>query len=100
MPGGSGSGMPGGEYHSGCVCVHMPSDGYPTGSGGTGSGSGATPLPPTGGNGTATTAPGPDDDVVIRVKSFIDSGTCERVSSSASCGNSAESYYKEFTYNS
>merc|ERR1719237_770343 len=67
MPGGSG--MPGGEYHSGCVCVHMPSDGYPTGSGsgyptgsgsgypgsgsgGTGSGSGATPLPPTGGNGT------------------------------------------------
>merc|ERR1711934_1274019 len=69
MPGGSGMRMPGGEYHSGCVCVHMPSDGYPTGSGsgyptgsgsgypgsgsgGTGSGSGATPLPPTGGNGT------------------------------------------------
>merc|ERR1719500_2614698 len=73
MPGGSG--MPGGEYHSGCVCVHMPDmgtgygsgmppmpptgsgSGYPTGSGSgsTGSGSGATPLPPTGGNGTGTT---------------------------------------------
>merc|ERR1719209_1823873 len=74
--------MPGGGYgHSGCVCVHMPSDmgtgygsgmpptgsgsgypgsgsGYPgsgsgsgSGSGGTGSGSGATPLPPTNGTG-------------------------------------------------
>merc|ERR1719249_622239 len=61
--GAGGSGMPGGAYgHSGCVCVHMPSDmggsGMPpmppTGSGsGTGpGGSGATPLPPTGGNGT------------------------------------------------
>merc|ERR1719422_2787245 len=61
--GAGGSGMPGGGYgHSGCVCVHMPSDmggsGMPpmppTGSGsGTGpGGSGATPLPPTGGNGT------------------------------------------------
>ena len=61
MPGGSR--MPGGGYsHTGCVCVHMPSDmggsGMhpmpPTGSGsGTGpGGSGATPLPPTGGNGT------------------------------------------------
>merc|ERR1711974_281916 len=55
-----GSGMPGGGYgHSGCVCVHMPSDmgtggsGMPgSGSGTGGSGSGATPLPPTGGNGT------------------------------------------------
>merc|ERR1711899_499198 len=72
MPGGpgmpGGSGMPGGGYgHSGCVCVHMPSDmggsGMPpmppTGSGsgtGPGSGSGATPLPPTGGNGTGTTS--------------------------------------------
>jgi len=104
--------MPGGGYgHSGCVCVHMPSDmgtggsGMPpmpptgSGSGTGGSGSGATPLPPTGGNGTATTAPGPDDEVVIRVKSYIDSGTCERVSSSVTCGNSAESYYSEFTYN-
>merc|ERR1719507_1986454 len=47
--------MPGGEYHSGCVCVHMPSDGYGSGMPPmppTGSGSGATPLPPTGGNGT------------------------------------------------
>merc|ERR1711971_1318558 len=86
MPGGSGTpggsgmpgglGMPGGGYgHSGCVCVHMPSDmgtggsGMPTmpptgsgsgtggpgsGTGGSGSGSGATPLPPTGGNGTGS----------------------------------------------
>lgn len=101
--------MPGGGYgHSGCVCVHMPSDmggsGMPpmppTGSGsGTGpGGSGATPLPPTGGNGTATTAPGGDDEVVTRVKSYIDSGTCDRVSSSSSCGNSAESYFREFVY--
>merc|ERR1711931_593746 len=63
MPGGSG--MPGGGYgHSGCVCVHMPSDmgtggsGMPTmpgsGSGTGGSGSGATALPPTGGNGTGS----------------------------------------------
>merc|ERR1719479_641665 len=38
MPGGSGSGMPGGGYgHSGCVCVHMPSDM------GTGGGSGMPP---------------------------------------------------------
>merc|ERR1712228_29783 len=43
MPGGSGSGMPGGGYsHSGCVCVHMPSDM------GTGGGSGMPPMPPTG----------------------------------------------------
>merc|ERR1711863_258387 len=41
MPGGSG--MPGGGYgHSGCVCVHMPSDM------GTGYGSGMPPMPPTG----------------------------------------------------
>merc|ERR1719347_2286651 len=65
MPGGSGipggSGMPGGGYgHSGCVCVHMPSDMGTGGSGmppmpptGTGSGSGPTGSPPTGGNGTA-----------------------------------------------
>merc|ERR1719507_2905011 len=40
MPGGSG--MPGGGYgHSGCVCVHMPSD---IGTGG----SGMPPMPPTG----------------------------------------------------
>merc|ERR1711936_905676 len=58
MPGGSG--MPGGGYgHSGCVCVHMPSDMGTGGSGmppmpptGTGSGSGPTGSPPTGGNGT------------------------------------------------
>merc|ERR1711936_362588 len=72
---GGGSGMPGGGYsHSGCVCVHMPSDmgtgggpgmppmpptgtgsgsGFPgSGTGPSGSGSG---MPPTGGNGTGTT---------------------------------------------
>merc|ERR1712218_422738 len=75
MPGGSGSGMPGGSgmtgggySHSGCVCVHMPSDmGTGGGSGmppkpptGTGSGSGTGPsgsgsgMPPTGGNGTGS----------------------------------------------
>merc|ERR1711992_266213 len=68
MPGGSGSGMPrgsgmpgGGYSHSGCVCVHMPSDmGTGGGSGmppmpptGTASGSGSG-MPPTGGNGTGS----------------------------------------------
>merc|ERR1719234_2887260 len=47
----------------------------------------------------ATTAPGPDDVVVSRVKSYIDSNTCERVSSDVKCGDSAGSYYTEFTYN-
>merc|ERR1712109_1200 len=46
----------------------------------------------------ATTAPGGDDEVVTRVKSYIDSGTCARVSSSSSCGDSAESYFQEFVY--
>merc|ERR1711910_177712 len=46
----------------------------------------------------ATTAPGGDDEVVTRVKSYIDSGTCARVSSSSSCGDSAESYFREFVY--
>merc|ERR1719430_2801832 len=82
-PGGSGSGRP-------------PVGG--SGSGGSGSG-------PVGGSGSgnntggsATTAPGGDDEVVTRVKSYIDSGTCARVSSSSSCGDSAESYFREFVY--
>merc|ERR1712130_1091122 len=55
VPGGSGSGMPGGGYgHSGCVCVHMPD--WAEGSGmppmpGSGSGSG-TGGSGSGGNGT------------------------------------------------
>jgi len=57
--------MPGGGYgHSGCVCVHMPSDMGTGGSGmppmpptGTGSGSGPTGSPPTGGNGTGPIEP-------------------------------------------
>merc|ERR1712190_186941 len=46
----------------------------------------------------ATTAPGGDDAVVTSVKSYIDSGTCNRVSSSSSCGDSAQSYFREFVY--
>merc|ERR1712013_692458 len=63
-------------------------------------GSGSGPVGGSGNNtgGSATTAPGGDDEVVTRVKSYIDSGTCARVSSSSSCGDSAESYFQEFVY--
>mgnify|MGYP007045163968 CR=1 FL=1 len=40
-----------------------------------------------------------DDDVVTLVKSYIDSGTCGSVATGSSCGDSAESYYREFEYN-
>ena len=40
-----------------------------------------------------------DDDVVSLVKSYIDSGTCGAVTTGSSCGDSAESYYREFEYN-
>lgn len=39
-----------------------------------------------------------DDEVTTRVKSYIDAGTCGRVSASSSCGASATSYYREFVY--
>jgi len=48
-------------------------------------------------------APGSDDEVVTRVKSYIDAGTCTGVSfsdySDTVCGDNAVSYYKEFFYN-
>jgi len=47
---------------------------------------------------TTTTAEA-DDEVVTRVKGYIDAGTCDSVSSSTSCGDDASSYYKEITYN-
>ena len=44
-----------------------------------------------------------DDEVVTRVKGYIDSGTCSSVTfsdySATECGDSATSYFKEFTYN-
>merc|ERR1719205_390635 len=40
-----------------------------------------------------------DDEVVTLVKSYIDSGTCGSVTTGSSCGDSAESYYREFEYN-
>ena len=47
--------------------------------------------------------PGSDDEVVTRVKSYIDAGTCTGVSfsdySNTVCGDNAVSYYKEFFYN-
>merc|ERR1719382_2003722 len=49
-------------------------------------------------NSSATTAEA-DDEVVTRVKGYIDAGTCGSISSSSSCGDSATSYYKEITYN-
>ena len=46
---------------------------------------------------------GADDEVTTRVKGYIDAGTCNTVTfsdfSSTECGDSATSYYKEFTYN-
>merc|ERR1719150_1878525 len=47
---------------------------------------------------TATTSVA-DDEIVTRVKGYIDAGTCNSISSSSSCGDSATSYYKEITYN-
>ena len=41
-----------------------------------------------------------DDEVVTRVKGYIDAGTCGSVSANSNCGDSATSYYKEITYNS
>jgi len=46
-----------------------------------------------------TTTTEADDEVVTRVKGYIDAGTCDSISSSSSCGDSATSYYKEITYN-
>ena len=37
-----------------------------------------------------------DDEVVIRVKSYIDAGSCGSVATGSSCGDSAQSYYAEF----
>ena len=41
--------------------------------------------------------------MVTRVKGYIDSGTCSSVTfsdySATQCGDSATSYFKEFTYN-
>jgi len=48
-------------------------------------------------------APGSDDEVVTRVKSYIDANTCNAITfsdySDTVCGDNAVSYYKEFTYN-
>ena len=37
-----------------------------------------------------------DDEVVVRVKSYIDAGSCGSVATGSSCGDSAQSYYAEF----
>ena len=43
------------------------------------------------------------DEVVTRVKSYIDANTCDAITfsdySDTVCGDSAVSYYKEFIYN-
>ena len=48
---------------------------------------------------TATTGDDDNDDVVNLVKSYIDAGTCDTVTTGSSCGDSANSYYAEFEYN-
>jgi len=48
--------------------------------------------------GGATGGPGGEDEVVNRVKNYIDAGTCSRVTSTSSCGSSASSYHREFLY--
>ena len=40
-----------------------------------------------------------DDEIVTRVKGYIDAGTCGRVSANSNCGSSATSYFKDITYN-
>jgi len=50
--------------------------------------------------GTEAPAAAADDEVVTRVKGYIDAGTCGSVSANSNCGDSATSYYKEITYNS
>ena len=38
--------------------------------------------------------------MVTRVKGYIDAGTCDSVTfSTTECGDSATSYFREFTYN-
>merc|ERR1719334_1868488 len=49
-------------------------------------------------HGEPTTA-APEDEIITRVKGYIDAGTCGRVTSNSNCGDSATSYYKEFEYN-
>jgi len=39
-----------------------------------------------------------DDDVVTLVKSYIDAGTCNTVTTGSLCGDNATSYYAEFEY--
>ena len=53
---------------------------------------------------TNVTISGSDDEIVTRVKSYIDEGTCGSVTfpteySDTLCGDNAVSYYKEFIYN-
>merc|ERR1712215_429070 len=67
-----------------CACVQKKD-----GSGGTGGEGGAT-----------SESPGSvDDEIITRVKGYIDAGTCGRVSANSNCGSSATSYFKDFTYN-
>merc|ERR1719402_1864685 len=107
MGSGPGSGIGGGMGGMGtrCACVSMgggpmPPTGSgsgpmpPTGSGPnppTGSGSGSGPQPPTGSGSV-------DDEIVTRVKGYINAGTCGRVSANSNSGSSATSYFKDFTY--
>merc|ERR1712142_911047 len=53
--------------------------------------------------GSSSEKPGGDDEVVTRVKGYIDAGTCGAVTfsdySDSECGDNAVSYYKEFIYN-
>lgn len=51
--------------------------------------------PPT----TTTETTESDDTVTTLVKSYIDAGTCDDVSTGDTCGDDADSYYNEFEYN-
>merc|ERR1712131_439669 len=39
-----------------------------------------------------------NDEIVSLVKSYIDAGTCDMVSTGSTCGDNATSYYYEFEY--
>ena len=43
---------------------------------------------------------GSEDEVIARVKGYIDLGTCNEVTfSDTDCGDSTTSYFREFIYN-
>jgi len=105
MMGGSGAGgsMMGGQSSGSSMIGGSSSGGSGAGSSSdatSGASSGASPGASAGGSSGGS---GSDDEVVTRVKGYIDANTCNTITfsdySDTVCGDNAVSYYKEFTYN-